>query len=91
MEALTDNKNRTASNVRSAFTKGNGNIGTPGCVSFMFDKKGQILIDREEFEMDADELMMLALDAGAEDFAEEEDSFEIITDPDSFSEVREKA
>ena len=84
VEALTDNKNRTASNVRSAFTKGNGNIGTPGCVSFMFDKKGQILIDREEFEMDADELMMLALDAGAEDFAEEEDSFEIIT------EVREK-
>ncbi|MEE0781944.1 MAG: YebC/PmpR family DNA-binding transcriptional regulator, partial [Sellimonas sp.] len=69
VEALTDNKNRTASNVRSAFTKGNGNIGTPGCVSFMFDKKGQILIDREEFEMDADELMMLALDAGAEDFA----------------------
>ena len=56
----------------------------------MFDKKGKILIDREEFEMDADELMMLALDAGAEDFAEEEDSFEIITDPDSFSEVREK-
>ena len=56
----------------------------------MFDKKGQILIDREEFEMDADELMMLALVAGAEDFAEEEDSFEIITDPDSFSEVREK-
>lgn len=90
VEALTDNKNRTASNVRSAFTKGNGNIGTPGCVSFMFDKKGQILIDREDFEMDADELMMLALDAGAEDFAEEEDSFEIITDPDSFSEVREK-
>lgn len=90
VEALTDNKNRTASNVRSAFTKGNGNIGTPGCVSFMFDKKGQILIDREEFEMDPDELMMLALDAGAEDFAEEEDSFEIITDPDSFSEVREK-
>ena len=90
VEALTDNKNRTASNVRNAFTKGSGNIGTPGCVSFMFDKKGQILIDREEFEMDADELMMLALDAGAEDFAEEEDSFEIITDPDSFSEVREK-
>ena len=90
VEALTDNKNRTASNVRSAITKGNVNIGTPGCVSFMFEKKGQILIDREEFEMDADELMMLALDAGAEDFAEEEDSFEIITDPDSFSEVREK-
>ena len=90
VEALTDNKNRTASNVGSAFTKGNGNIGTPGCVSFMFDKKGQILIDKEDFEMDGDELMMLALDAGAEDFAEEEDSFEILTDPDSFSEVREK-
>lgn len=90
VEALTDNKNRTASNVRSAFTKGNGNIGTPGCVSFMFDKKGQILIGKEDFDMDGDELMMLALDAGAEDFAEEEDSFEILTDPDSFSEVREK-
>ena len=89
VEALTDNKNRTASNVRSAFTKGNGNIGTPGCVSFMFDKKGQILIDREEFEMDADELMMLALDAGAEDFSDEDDSYEIITAPEDFSQVRE--
>lgn len=90
VDALTDNKNRTASNVRNAFTKGNGNVGTPGCVSFMFDRKGQIIIDREECDMDPDELMMLALDAGAEDFGEEEDSFEIITDPDSFSEVREK-
>ena len=89
VETLTDNKNRTAGNVRSAFTKGNGNIGTPGCVSFMFDKKGQILIDREEFEMDADELMMLALDAGAEDFSEEENSYEVITAPDDFSAVRE--
>ena len=89
VDALTDNKNRTAANVRSAFTKGNGNIGTPGCVSFMFDKKGQIIIDKEECEMDADELMMTALDAGAEDFSEEEDCYEIYTDPDSFSEVRE--
>lgn len=87
--ALTDNKNRTAANVRSAFTKGGGSIGTPGCVSFMFDKKGQIIIDKEECDMDADELMMIALDAGAEDFAEEEDSFEVLTDPDNFSEVRE--
>ena len=71
VETLTDNKNRTAGNVRSAFTKGNGNIGTPGSVSFMFDKKGQIIIDKEECEMDADDLMMIALDAGAEDFAEE--------------------
>ena len=89
VDALTDNKNRTAANVRSAFTKGNGSIGTPGCVSFMFDKKGQIIIDKEECEMDADELMMAALDAGAEDFSEEEDSYEVITDPDNFSAVRE--
>ena len=89
VETLTDNKNRTASNVRAAFSKGKGNIGTQGCVSFMFDKKGQIVIDKEECDMDADELMMLALDAGAEDFEEEDDCFEIYTDPDSFSAVRE--
>ena len=87
VDTLTDNRNRTAANVRSAFTKGNGNIGTQGCVSFMFDKKGQIIIDKEECEMDADELMMMALDAGAEDFAEEDDSFEILTDPDEFQAV----
>ncbi len=89
VDALTDNKNRTAGNVRSAFTKGGGSIGTQGCVSFMFDKKGQIIIDREECEMDGDDLMMLALDAGAEDFQEEEDSFVVLTDPDDFSTVRE--
>ena len=89
VETLTDNKNRTAANVRSAFTKGGGNVGAQGSVSFMFDRKGQIIIDKEECEMDADELMMLALDAGAEDFSEEEDSYEVITEPDSFSEVRE--
>ena len=89
VEALTDNKNRTASNVRSAFTKGSGSIGTPGCVSYMFEKKGQILIAKEDCEMDEDDLMMTALDAGAEDFAAEEDSYEIVTDPDDFSKVRE--
>ena len=89
VEALTDNKNRTAANVRSAFTKGNGNMGTSGCVSFMFDKKGQIIITKEDCELEADELMMIALDAGAEDFVEEEEGFEIITDPDDFSVVRE--
>ena len=94
VETLTDNKNRTAGNVSNAFTKGNGSIGTQGCVSFMFDQKGQIIIDKEELEdecgeVDADELMMTALDAGAEDFSEEEDSFEILTDPDDFSAVRE--
>ncbi len=87
VEALTDNKNRTAANVRSAFTKGNGSIGTQGCVSFMFDEKGQIIIDKEECELSADDLMMIALDAGAEDFSEEEDSFEILTAPDDFDAV----
>ncbi len=89
VDALTDNKNRTAANVRNCFTKGYGSIGTQGCVSYMFDKKGQILIDKEECEMEADDLMMLALDAGAEDFAEEEDSFEITTDPAEFPAVRD--
>ena len=89
VEALTDNKNRTASNVRNAFTKGNGNVGTTGCVSYMFDQKGQILVDKEAYETDADEFMMMALDAGAEDFVEEEDSYEILTTPEDFSVVRE--
>lgn len=89
VETLTDNKNRTAANVRNAFTKGNGNVGTTGCVSYMFDEKGQILVDKEEYETDPDEFMMMALDAGAEDFNEEEDSYEILTAPADFSAVRE--
>ncbi len=89
VKALTDNKNRTASNVRNAFTKGGGSVGTQGCVSYMFDEKGQIIIDKEECEIEADDLMMLALDAGAEDFAEEEDSFEIVTAPGDFGAVHE--
>ncbi len=89
VDTLTDNKNRTAANVRAAFTKGGGNVGAQGSVSYLFDKKGQIIVDKEECEMDADELMMAALDAGAEDFAEEEESYEIYTAPDDFSAVRE--
>ena len=89
VDTLTDNRNRTASNVRNAFTKGGGNVGTTGWVSFMFDKKGQIIVDKEECEMDPDDLMMTALDAGAEDFSEEDDCYEITTDPDEFSQVRE--
>ena len=89
VDALTDNQNRTAANIRNAFTKGQGSIGTPGCGSFMFDKKGQIIIDKEEYETYADEFMMLALDSGAEDFIEEDDSFEILTAPEDFSAVRE--
>ena len=88
VKALTDNKNRTAANVRNAFTKGKGNIGTQGCVSYMFDEKGQIIVAKEDYEGDADELMMQALDAGAEDFSEEEDSYEILTAPDDFEDVR---
>ena len=89
VDALTDNKNRTAANVRNCFTKGGGNVGTQGCVSYMFDEKGQIIIAKEDCDMDPDELMMLSVDAGAEDFAEEEDSYEIVTDPAEFSNVRE--
>ena len=88
VKCLTDNKNRTASNVRNAFTKGNGSIGTQGCVSYMFDEKGQILIDKEECDMDADDLMMIALDAGAEDFSEEDDSYEVTTLPTELETVR---
>ena len=89
VEALTDNSNRTAANVKSAFTKGNGNVGTPGCVSYMFDNKGQILIDKEECKMASDDLMMLVLDAGADDFNEEDDSYEILTSPENFQPVVE--
>lgn len=87
VKCLTDNKNRTAANVRNAFTKGQGSIGTQGCVSYMFDEKGQIIVAKEDCDMDADDLMMMALDAGAEDFAEEEDSFEITTAPADFDAV----
>lgn len=88
VRCLTDNKNRTAANVRNCFTKGQGSIGTQGCVSYMFDEKGQIIIDKEECDMDADDLMMMALDAGAEDFSDDEDSYEIITDPADFETVK---
>lgn len=89
VEALTDNRNRAASNIRNAFTKGGGNVGTPGCVSFMFDKKGQMIVAKEECDKDADELMMMALDAGAEDFNEEDDCYEITTALDDFDAVNE--
>ena len=94
VEASTDNRNRTAADVRHVFDKAGGNLGTTGCVSYMFDEKGQIIISKEEMddnniEMEADDIMMLALDAGAEDFSEEEDSYEIITSPGDFSAVRE--
>ena len=89
VDTLTDNKNRTAANVKNAFTKGQGSIGAQNSVSFMFDKKGQIFVEKEECDMDADELMMLVLDAGAEDMKEDEDSFEILTAPEDFDAVHD--
>jgi YebC/PmpR family DNA-binding regulatory protein len=86
VEALTDNRNRAAANVRNAFTKGGGNMGNTGCVSYMFDKKGVILTGPEG---DEDEVMLLALDAGAEDFAPGEEGHEVLTSEESFSAVRE--
>jgi YebC/PmpR family DNA-binding regulatory protein len=88
VETLTDNKNRSAGNVRSAFTKGGGNMGTSGCVSFMFQEKGEIII--EKGDKDEEELMMIALDSGAEDFsADEEEVFVVTTTPEDFGTVRE--
>lgn len=89
VECLTDNKNRTAANVRHAFSKFGGNMGTTGCVSFMFERKGQIIIEKDD-EIDEDALMMMALEAGAEDVVSEEEGFEIITDPDDFSQIYEE-
>ncbi|AIY79232.1 YebC/PmpR family DNA-binding transcriptional regulator [Clostridium botulinum] len=88
VETLTDNKNRSAGNVRSAFTKGGGNMGTQGCVGFMFQEKGEMVI--EKADKDEDEMMMLALDAGAEDFnADEDEVFVVTTTPEDFGTVRE--
>lgn len=88
VEAVTDNRNRTAAEVRHIFDKFGGNLGSTGCVSFMFDKKGIIVIEKDG-TVDEDTLMMDALDCGADDFTAEEDSFEITTDPANFSAVRD--
>lgn len=88
VEATTDNRNRTAGEVRHLFDKFGGNLGTTGCVSFMFDKKGVILIEKSD-KVNEDDLMMKALDLGAEDFTAEDEYFEIITAPEDFSKVRE--
>ena len=87
VEALTDNRNRTAADVRHAFDKYGGNLGTTGCVSFMFNQKGVIVVEREG--LDEDTVMADALEAGAADFAADEDVFEITTEPGDFSGVRE--
>jgi YebC/PmpR family DNA-binding regulatory protein len=90
VEASTDNKNRTAADVRHVFDKAGGNLGTTGCVSYMFHKKGVMIIERASTEMNEDELMMLALEAGAEDFEASEEIYEITTEPADFTAVREK-
>jgi len=90
VNANTDNRNRTAADVRHAFDKAGGNLGTTGCVSYMFNKKGVIVIEKASTTIEEEELMMLALDSGAEDFEVSEEVYEITTDPSNFSEVREK-
>ena len=88
VEVLTDNKNRSASNVRHGFSKYGGNMGSNGCVSFMFQKKGEIIIEKND-DLDEDELMMMALDGGAEDFVAEEEVYVVTTSPEDFGKVRE--
>ena len=90
VNASTDNRNRTAADVRHVFDKAGGNLGTQGCVSYMFEKKGVIVIEKESTDMSEDDLMLLAIDAGAEDFEADDEVYEITTTPESFSQVREK-
>ena len=88
VDTISDNRNRTASDIRHCFAKYGGNLGTTGSVSFMFDTRGVLVVERTP-GMDEDELMMMALDAGAEDVRPDEDVVEILTDPNEFSKVRE--
>lgn len=90
VNATTDNRNRTASDVRHIFDKFGGNLGTNGCVSYLFDKKGVIVLEKEETKLSEDDLMLLAIDAGAENFEAGEDYYEITTSPEDFSKVREE-
>lgn len=90
VKVLTDNKNRSASNVRSAFTKGGGSMGVSGCVSFMFDEKGYIVVEKEDCKFSADELTEIAIEAGADDFVESEEVYEIYSQPQDFSTLREE-
>ena len=89
IDSLTDNKNRTAADVRHAFDRAGGNLGTSGCVSYLFSKKGVIVIDRTTTDMSEDDMMMLALDSGAEDFEATDECYEITTSPEDFAKVRE--
>ena len=90
VETLTDNRNRTAADVRHSFDKFGGNMGQTGCVSFMFDQKGVIVIDNEDGDIDEEEVTMAALEAGAEDISAENDCYEITTSPEDFRSVRDE-
>ena len=90
VNASTNNKNRTAADVRHIFDKAGGNLGTTGCVSYMFDKKGVIVIEKEGCPLSEDDLMLLAIDSGAEDFSSEEEVYQITTAPADFTSVMEK-
>jgi YebC/PmpR family DNA-binding regulatory protein len=88
VSCLTDNKNRTASNVRLAFSKNGGNLGETGCVSYLFDRKGYLVIEREGLEVDEDDMLLQVIEAGAEEMESSEEVFEIYTDPESFMDVK---
>jgi len=88
VEVLSDNRNRTAGEIRHAFDKHGGNLGTSGCVSYLFDRKGQIIIEQDG-SIDEETLMMESIEAGAEDFQSEKDAFEIITSPEDLLTVKE--
>ena len=90
VNASTDNKNRTAADVRHVFSKSGGSLGTNGCVSYMFEKKGIIVIEKEGCSLSEDDLMMLAIESGAEDFSSEEEVYEITTAPADFTQVTEE-
>ncbi|MDD4563089.1 MAG: YebC/PmpR family DNA-binding transcriptional regulator, partial [Syntrophomonadaceae bacterium] len=89
LEIATDNRNRTASEIRHLFSKANGNLGESGCVAWMFKRAGYIALSKESLELDEEELMLTALELGADDVREEEDSYEVITSPEVFMEVKE--
>ena len=90
VNASTNNKNRTAADVRHVFDKAGGNLGTTGCVSYMFEKKGVIVIEKEECPLSEDDLMMIAIEAGAEDFVSEEEVYQVLTAPNDFTNVTEE-
>jgi YebC/PmpR family DNA-binding regulatory protein len=89
LEIATDNRNRTASEIRHLFSKSNGNLGENGCVAWMFKRTGLLTIDKESLTLDEEDLMLMVLELGADDLTDEDEVFEVLTNPDSFMEVKE--